>query len=828
MSTQKTSSSSTPTDTIAEVAVNIPLQCTFDYRLDGESTQQIVPGSRVVVPFGRTMRSGVVVGLKDRSELPAERLKTIHSVVEAQPLFTPELLRFTHWVAEYYFCGWGEVLDAALPSGLSLRIRSIYRFRPGADTERALALLTPKLRRWFGRRAVWSAKQWAVAAPGEVERGWLDQQIAAGTVEVIHDVAGYRHGPREEKWLRNVAGGSAQRATDSGLYGKGRPEGRETRKAQVLRMVQEAGELSMARLREVMPSPWKAVRQLESEGALEAFTKPAQLPAPVSMPDVEPFYDLNPDQRAAYEAVHSALAAGRYLGFLLEGVTGSGKTEVYLHAVRETLERKRSALLLVPEIALTADIVTRFRARFGDRVAVLHSGMDQRTRSEQWMRVWQGRAPIVIGARSALFAPLPNLGLVVVDEEHDPSYKQDETPRYHARDAGLMRAREAGAVALLGSATPSMESLRNVRMGKLERLVLPSRVRNRSMPVVEILDLRSTPRQKGCAFFTRHLVEALHETLRQGDQAILFLNRRGFANLVQCDQCGEPAVCANCSLSLVYHQIVERLRCHHCDYSQPMPSVCTACGTDGMKIVGFGTERIEEEMGRLFPKARILRMDSDTLRRKGALESMLQGIRERRYDLIIGTQILTKGHDFPHITLVGAVLADVALNLPDFRASERTFHLLTQMAGRAGRGSSAGRVVIQTYQPEHHALVHVSTHDTAQFAEAELAIREAALTPPYAHMVMIWASSTRVDRAERLAGELYHRIQAARPESVTVDGPAEAPIRKLNKRYRWMVRLRAKQAAPMRLLLHRVLGEGKFKVNRPDRIVVDVDPHNLL
>jgi primosomal protein N' (replication factor Y) (superfamily II helicase) len=484
----------------------------------------------------------------------------------------------------------------------------------------------------------------------------------------------------------------------------------------------------------------------------------------------------------------------------------------------------------VPEIALTAAMVDRFRSRFGDDVAVLHSGMGEGERFDEWSRVHEGRARIVIGARSAVFAPLTELGLVVVDEEHDGSYKQDEAPRYHGRDAALLRAARAGAVAVLGSATPSLEALRNVALGKLTRLALPERVQARPLPPVALLDLRTTPRQAGAHFFTAPLVEALRETLARKEQALLFLNRRGYASLARCGACGEVVLCALCSIALTYHRAEQRLLCHRCEFSQPLPETCPACGAAELAIVGLGTERIEQDVAMMFPQARVLRMDSDTLRRRGELERMMEAIRARRYDLVIGTQVLSKGHDFPYITLVGAVLADVSLNIPDFRAPERTFQILTQMAGRAGRGDRPGRVLIQTYNPAHYALVHVRGHDTAAFAAEEMALRERSGSPPYASQTLVWVSATEAPAAERLAGKLAGRLRKAaeRVGGVRVLGAAEAPIRRLAGRYRWMIALRAAAVGPIHRVLRGVLDDPDLRLGAHERIAVDVDAYNLL
>ena len=828
---------------IAEVALNVPLRRSFDYLVPSAETARIAPGGRVIVPFGKRTLTGIVVALKPDSTVPEERLRALHSLPHTEALFTQELLNFTRWVATYYCCGWGEVLDAALPCGLAARYRLRYRLRPEwapagqAAAERAG--LSQPLRRLIESHASWSDVQWNRAADSDVERAWLAEHAQpGGPIEVLYHFD-HPGRARMEKWLRLRSGatgieaalaltvpGPGEGATGEGTGSDAR---KPTRKIQALRAIAEEREIPASRLAALMPQPAAAIKALTDAGWIEVFEREAHpLVRPTPLPPQEAYHTLTPDQRPIVEAIAAALGESRFRAFLLEGVTGSGKTEVYLHAVRDALARGRTALLLVPEIALTAQILNRFRARFGAQVAILHSAMDESARFGEWMRARRGEARVVIGARSALFAPLPDLGLLVVDEEHDPSYKQDETPRYQARDAALVRAREAGAVVILGTATPSMESLHNVTLGKLERLHLPARVENRSLPEVELVDLRETPRASGSALFSRPLADALRETLLRGQQAILFLNRRGFAQLIRCEACGEAILCPNCSLSLVYHRAQARLRCHHCDYAAPVPKTCPACQSPHLKEFGLGTERIEQEVTTLFPKARVLRMDSDALRRRGELERMLEGIRQRRYDVIIGTQILAKGHDFPGITLVSAVLADVALNLPDFRAAERTFQVLTQMAGRAGRGSDPGRVVIQTYNAHHHALVTVRDHHTARFAETELRYREASRMPPFTHLALFWASSTAPDRAERLARAVAKVAHAALAPGVTLDGPAEAPIRKVNRRFRWMVLLRSASVARLHRVLMTTLDDPALKAAHPDRLVVDVDPQSLL
>ena len=804
---------------IAEVALNLPLRRTFDYLVPPDHAEQLAAGSRVIVPFGSRLSSGIVVGLKDESAVARNRLKALRQSTEGGALFSQELLRFTRWMAQYYFCGWGEVLEGALPSGMGVKIRTRFRLRSRDDA--ALAGLSPAMREFLAGHAEWDEGQWKKAGATEEEWRWLLRQKApGGAVETSYEYAGTRKRPLMEKWVRLAAAPPApERRRRNPL--------KETRKDKVLRLLGEEGEVAMGRLKAVVSAPGGVVKALQESGLVEVVEREAASRfRRTARP--EPFLSLTPDQQAALLPIVEGLRAGGYRAFFLDGVTGSGKTEVYLHAVRETLALGRSCLVLVPEIALTESIVNRFRSRFGDEVAVLHSGMAEGERFDEWRRVREGSARIVIGARSAVFAPLDKLGLVVVDEEHDASYKQDEAPRYHGRDAAMMRAHQNGAVVVLGSATPSLEAAHNVAQGKLERMVLPARIENRPMPRVDILDLKTQPRQKGSPLFTLYLVEALRKVLLRKEQAILFLNRRGFANLVRCGDCEEVLLCENCSISLTYHQAEQRLRCHRCEYNRSMPAACPGCAAPGMEVIGLGTERIEQEMAIMFPDARILRMDSDTLRKRGELERMMAGIRNRDYDIIIGTQVLSKGHDFPYITLVGAVLADVSLNLPDFRAAERTFQVLTQMAGRAGRGELPGRVLIQTYSPEHYSLANVRNHDAAAFTGLELKSRRDSASPPYCSQTLIWVSGPEAGRAEALAHQVARSLRSGGNGEVEVLGAVEGPIKKINNRYRWMILLKAASVGPIHRLLRRVFDNPEFRPGHKERVTVDVDPYNVM
>lgn len=546
-------------------------------------------------------------------------------------------------------------------------------------------------------------------------------------------------------------------------------------------------------------------------------------------PDTAP--ELTTPQRRAVDEIQARL--GTFHGFLLHGVTGSGKTEVYLALIASVLARGQGALVLVPEIALTPQLVSRFRARLGDRVAVQHSGLRPDARAEQWKRIAAGELPVVIGARSALFAPLPDLGIIIVDEEHETSFKQDSSPRYNARDLALVRGQLGSAPVVLGSATPAAESWANVERGKLTRLSMPERILARPMPAVRLIDMRSTPSIDPDRMLSAPLVEALTETLERGEQAIVFLNRRGFAAFVLCRSCGAVASCSSCAVSFTWHRARQRLVCHYCDRTELLPPRCQACGDDALSEVGFGTERVEAVVSELFPQARVGRMDRDTTRGH-ALTRLLDGFRRRDIDVLIGTQMVAKGHDFPAVTLVGVLLAEQSLALPDFRASERTFQLMTQIAGRAGRATKPGRVLIQTYLPDHYALRYALEHDTEGFLEKELRLRRDRGWPPATRLALFHVDGTRVDRTLAAANEVVQILAsslARLPEraSITIQGPMLAPIERIKDRHRYRVLIRATSRAALGRLLARCVPQvAAMRRPRSVHVGLDVDPLSFL
>jgi len=599
---------------------------------------------------------------------------------------------------------------------------------------------------------------------------------------------------------------------------------------------------------------YRALDRLEFLGAVEIRERPAartrKLAIPVCGPSVSTSktrFDLSDEQEQALRLIESRLEQGGFEAFLLHGVTGSGKTEVYLRALERLRKRGRRGLILIPEISLTPQLIDRLNERFPGRVGILHSGLTAAERRGQWWRILHGTAEVVVGARSAVFAPLPDLGLIIVDEEHDPSYKQEEGLRYNGRDVAVVRGKLLGCPVILGSATPAIESYENCLRGRYRLLEMTRRIQDRSLPRVETIDLRSESRtrssdatipktsaqgESGHHLLTRRLTEELGSNYRAARQSLIFLNRRGFANFLQCRTCGFVIRCSNCSVTLTLHLQQKSLYCHHCNFRMPAPELCPKCGNASVAAIGAGTEQIEEQLHALIPGARIARMDRDTTSKRGSHEGLIRQWERGEIDILVGTQMITKGHDVTGVTFVGALLADVSLNLPDFRAAERTFQLLSQVAGRSGRGRDPGRVIIQTYAPDHYAIRHLISHDYKSFFAAETEFRRALNYPPFSRLVNLRLDGPKLEHVEAKAKALaasLRRSQAKNPkllEDIEILGPAPAPIEKLRGRYRWQILLKSKNVA----LLLELAGQAREIIPRSPhtRLHIDVDPYNML
>jgi primosomal protein N' (replication factor Y) len=568
----------------------------------------------------------------------------------------------------------------------------------------------------------------------------------------------------------------------------------------------------------------QAARSLARKQAVSLNTEPIAIrSAPIRAP-----HELNISQRNAFDLIAAGIATQKFCTFLLHGVTGSGKTEVYLNAIDTALAAGRSAILLVPEIALTPAVAGQFYARFGDRVAILHSAFSDAERADQWRRIRAGGASVVVGTRSGAFAPVRNLGLIVVDEEHDASYKQEETPRYNGRDVAIVRAQAANACVVLGSATPSLESRFNATSGKYTLLEIPDRIAERPMPTVKVIDMREEFLEtRKHAIFSRALLEAIRERLSNNEQAMILLNRRGFSSFVACRSCGERIQCINCAVTLTYHRRDRRLLCHYCGYAEKVPSVCPKCQSEHVHFMGSGSERVEDELHGEFPEAKIARLDRDTVAGKRQFEDILQNFRERNFDILVGTQMIAKGHDIPNVTLVGVVSADVGIGMPDFRAAERTFQILTQVAGRAGRGHLPGMVYMQTINPDHYAIRYAAQQDYHGFFEKELQFRRFMKYPPFAAMANILVRAAKQEDALRMSTELGHHITPA-PENMRIMGPAEAPVPRLKAEFRYQLLIKSGSRKDLNALLRKAQEFGRGQKWSATALVIDVDPFTLL
>lgn len=810
---------------VVSVVVPVPTLDRLDYEVPS-ALPVPAPGTRVLVPLGARVVTGCVVERSGSSAAAA--LKPLRDVLDVEPLLPPDVVGLALWVGEYYACGAGEALAAAMPPGAW-----VVSERRVAITEAGRAALangaTSARRRLLERLADGAPRRVAaldLRAGGRGAgraRGGSHALVAAlareGLVRLTQALKGSASASGSVRVARLTEAGRARLAA-------GGPLGRRQREA--LERLDKAAAGVVLRELTAGGVPAGTVRRLAELGAVSIRRETVERePAPVeTLADPEPPVDvLTPHQRRVVETLETSAGSGVFEVALLHGVTGSGKTEVYARLARATVARGRQVLILVPEIALTPGIAARLRTTFGSRLAVQHSGLPAGARHDQWRRIRRGEIDVVVGTRSAVFAPLPAVGLIVVDEEHDSSYKQDENPRYHGRDVAIMRAKRGGALALLGSATPSLETYRHACAGRYRRLTLPQRVGNRALPPVRIVDMREEFAARGAdVVLSTALAEALDERLGRREQALVLLNRRGFAASLLCRGCGHTLECPDCSVSLTFHRGVGRVRCHYCGYSRARPAACPVCAGAFLEHVGFGTERVQAEIERRWPAARVARLDRDTVRRRGAAARLIRRVARRELDVLVGTQMVAKGHDFPGVTLVGVVSADTGLGVPDFRAAERTFQLLTQVAGRAGRGDVPGEAIVQTLHPDHYSVRHACDQAYAQFYREELRYRQAMRYPPAVSLVSAVVRGALRESALADAAALAGRLRAA-PRRFTVLGPAPAPIGRLRGRWRAQLFLKGPQRREMRQTLLRIL-DAHPRLKRC--VVVDVDPVSML
>jgi primosomal protein N' (replication factor Y) len=808
-----------------DIAVPVPLDMVFTYRVPADATP--VVGGRVLVPFRQQRMTGIVVELHDRK--PSVTTRNILTVLDAAPVLDEQLLLLGRWIADYYLAPLGEVFRTMLP--LNAEFKRSIGYRLAEDGQMALHLAGMSGSSARSRRTPEEqAAEFRVldylagCEPLGNDSDLVREEILRSATGVSKAVLA---GMVRKKWLRREDVSSsrdATRTTKIAVLHSADSKLNDNQRMLVDTLAASGGRVPVTTLQS-LDVPRTTLATLVRRGLVEILEEPAEFTVSRSKPRPSLFdFDLNLAQQSALSRVREGVAARTFAGMLLHGVTGSGKTAVYLAGMRAVLEAGRSAILLVPEIGLTPAVAADLHQIFGDEVAILHSALSDRERAEQWHRIKRGEARMVVGTRSAVFAPVADLALIIVDEEHDSSYKQEETPRYHARDIAVMRAKMANAVVVLGSATPSLESYFNAKKNKYALVELPDRVEQRPLPDVEIVDMRQEFQETGHEqVISRKLAAEIKERLERKEQVMVLLNRRGYSPVVLCRTCGKKLECQNCAIALTHHKRQHKMVCHYCGHTAPVPKACVHCGSEYVYFLGTGSEKLEELLHGMFPQARIARLDRDTVRSHEDFERALNALNEGELDLLVGTQMIAKGHDIHGVTLVGVVGADVALGLPDFRAAERTFQLLTQVAGRAGRGQAPGKVVLQTYFQDHYAVQYAARHDFVGFYEKELQFRSWMHYPPYSALANVLVRSDKLDDALQWSGTLGKWFESTRHESVRVLGPAPAPIVRLKRDYRYHFVLKSPSREKLNTTLRAMLAYAAQQKIPRTQVIVDVD-----
>ena len=806
-----------------DVAVPVPLDATFTYRIPENSPEPVI-GGRVIVPFREKRLCGLVTELHDRE--PKFTTRRLSQVLDSTPALTQELMQLGRWIAQYYIAPVGEVFRAMLP--LSAEFRRVLGYRitdKGIDALHAASTRGSSLR--SRKEPEHQMLEYAVLnrlADGEIVREATLRSTSGASRAVLQTLVRKKWIAREDLSDVRDASRTVQIATLKQVEGK-----LNANQQAIVDYLhnQENDRAPVEALRE-LAVPRTTLQTLVRRGIVELSEEAASFHMSGLKPRKLEFL-FTSAQKSALETIIGSVDQRKFLPMLLHGVTGSGKTAVYLSAMQSVLAKGRSAILLVPEIGLTPAMAADLHQIFGDEVAILHSALSDDERAEQWKRIRSGESHIVVGTRSAVFAPVSDLALIVVDEEHDHSYKQEEMPRYHARDVAVMRAKMCSAAVVLGSATPSLETYHNGARGKYRLLELPERIEKRPLPEVEILDMREEfHRTKKDEVLSRKLVEEIGERLSRHEQVMVLLNRRGYSAFVLCRECGESVHCKNCAISMTYHKREHRLVCHYCGYTRPAPKTCPKCGSEFVQYLGTGSEKLEHILHGMFPQARIARLDRDTVRGRDDFERMLSALHAGEIDLLVGTQMIAKGHDVANVTLVGVVASDAALSFPDFRAAERTFQLLTQVAGRAGRGDMPGKVVLQTFFPDHYAIQFAAAHDYRGFYEKEIRFRSWMHYPPFSAVSNVLVRSPKLEEALAWSGVLGKWFASTRLEAVRVMGPAAAVIVRLKTEYRYHFLLKSASRERMNDVLRAMLEHADTHKIPRNHVVVDVDALSLI
>jgi len=836
--------------TFCDVALAVPLDMVFTYAIP--PGMEPVVGGRVLAPFRQQRFSGIVVELHDRP--PQVKTKKVIEALDLSPVLDEQLLKLGRWIADYYLAPVGEVFRTMLPLAAEFKHAVAYRITDQGRMALHLAgvsgsparskrapdeqLIEFRVLDYLAEREsvreenlrgathVPTSKLKALLT-GMVRKKWIAREDVSAARDATRVVkVAVLHVPVEARFAASQAAetGQAPSLHTSSSSTKPAKKLNENQRTLVETLAAAGGRLPVEALRG-LDVPRTTLGTLVRRGLIALEDAPQDFALSKLKPRQSPVeFEFNAAQKKALTKIGEAVGSCKFGGLLLHGITGSGKTAVYLACMREVLEQGRSSILLVPEIGLTPAVAADLHQVFGDEVAILHSGLSDAERAEQWHRIRRGEARVVAGTRSAVFAPVGDLALIVVDEEQDSSYKQEETPRYNARDVAVMRAKMAGAAVVLGSATPSLESYYNAKKNKYALVELPDRVEMRPLPEVKIVDMRQEFQETGQEqVISRKLAQEIRERLEKKEQVMVLLNRRGYSPVVLCRACGKTLQCKNCAVSMTHHKRERKMECHYCGHIAHIPDKCAHCGSEYVYFVGTGSEKLEELLHGMFPQARIGRLDRDTVRGREDFELALNALNEGALDMLVGTQMIAKGHDIHGVTLVGVVGADMALGLPDFRAAERTFQLLTQVAGRAGRGQTPGKVVLQTYFQDHYAVQFAARHDFVGFYEKELQFRAWMHYPPYSAIANVLVRSEKLDDALTWSGVLGRWFEKTRHEGIRVLGPAAAPITRLKRDYRYHFILKSPSREKMNALLRAMLAEAAARKIPRTQVIVDVD-----
>jgi primosomal protein N' (replication factor Y) len=800
---------------VASVVVDVPAKQTdkaFDYLIPEKWMDIIQPGIRVIVPFGPRKIQGFVIDLKANSDF--DKLKEIIEPIDLIPVLNKELLELGQWLTKSTLSFKIITYQAMLPAALKAKYEKKVSLARGVNQDE----LPEELQSLFQNNRELT---WDLVLNSSLERK-LHKEAAAGKLEVIYEVKERLHKKKLKYVLPLLSAEELAKELEHIPARAGK------QRELVSYFIQHSAPIEYRKLNDLGLSA-SAVKPLAAKGLIEEK-------------DMEVYRDpyenrefkrtsplrLTASQQEAIEPILNSIHNNLHKVFLLYGVTGSGKTEIYLQSIQDVINKGKEAIVLVPEISLTPQMVNRFKGRFGDLVAVMHSGLSAGEKYDEWRKIQRKEVKVVVGARSAIFAPFENLGIIIIDEEHETSYKQEEMPRYHARDVAIERAVRYHCPVVLGSATPALESFARAKKGVYELLTLPSRMNEHALPSVDIIDMREELRDGNRSMFSRILFEKLQERLEKKQQTVLFLNKRGFSSFVMCRDCGYVVNCPNCDISLTYHRATEQMKCHYCGYEGRVPATCPECGSEHIRYFGTGTQKVEEELGKILPAARVIRMDVDTTSRKGSHERLLTDFQEGKADILLGTQMIAKGLDFPNITLVGVLSADTMLHLPDFRSSEKTFQLLTQVSGRAGRHELPGEVVIQTYTPEHYSIEYSGKQDYDLFYNQEMMLRKIHKYPPFYYLSLITVSHEQLMTAVSVTEKIVQYVRSRLSNETVVLGPVASPIPRINNRYRYQCLIKYKREPNLTETLKNILEQYQKEAAAGLQVSVDTNPYILM